>query len=85
MELFIVLVLVAMVVYVFATIQIYMFLQKRNLTKANFLLINFYIFHYVDVYKRVTKEETGKIGSMYYTWLISVNFALACFLIYVLF
>jgi hypothetical protein len=39
----------------------------------------------VETYRHLTKKETGRIGEMFYTWIISVNIALLCFVILVLF
>ncbi len=31
---------------------------------------------YAHRYKKITLEETGKVGSLFYHWLISINVAL---------
>jgi len=49
-------------------------LQKRKV-KINFFLLRLYIPKYVHQYRKVMLEETGKIGSLYYWWLGTINLA----------
>ena len=32
---------------------------------------------YASRYKKITLKETGKVGSLFYHWLIAINIALA--------
>jgi hypothetical protein len=64
--------------YVISTIMIYENLRKRNM-KVNFLLLRFLAPKYAHQYKKVTSKETGKVGSLFYHWIISVNIALVAF------
>ena len=63
-----------------STIAIANFLQKRG-QRINFILINIMIFKYVKDYHKITKEETGKAGFWYYSFIISMNIALVCAII----
>ena len=49
-------------------------LQKRKV-KINFFLLRLFIPKYVHQYKKITLEETGKVGSLYYWCIGSINLA----------
>ena len=49
-------------------------LQKRKF-KINFFLLRLYIPKYVHQYKKMTLEETGKVGALYYWFVGSINLA----------
>jgi hypothetical protein len=49
-------------------------LQKRKV-KINFFLLRLYIPKYVHKYKKITLEETGKVGALYYWFVGSINLA----------
>lgn len=59
-------------IYILATILIISELQRRNI-KINFFLIRLLLFKYVSQYKKITIEESGSPGLLYYLWIISVN------------
>lgn len=50
-------------------------LRKRGV-KINYFLIKLLLPKYVHQYKRITKEERGAVGGIFYGWLISINAAL---------
>ena len=52
-------------------------LSKRGI-KINFFLLRLYIIKYIHQYKKITKQETGEVGPLYYPCLGSVNLALVC-------
>ena len=66
---------IALIWYVVSSIMIYNELKKRNV-KVNFLIIRFMIIPYANKYKEITKNETGKVGSLFYHWIISINVVL---------
>ncbi len=49
-------------------------LQKRKV-KINFFLLRLFIPKYVQQYKKITLEETGKIGRLYNWFVGSINLA----------
>lgn len=49
-------------------------LQKRKV-KINFFLLRLFIPKYVHQYKKITLEETGKVGRLYYWFVGSINLA----------
>ena len=67
--------LIAIVWFVVSTILIYEFLRKRNV-KVSFILLRLLIFSYVSQYKEITIKETGRVGPLFYHWVVSINIAL---------
>ena len=62
-------------IFVILSIMIVHEVNKRGV-KINFFLLRLYIIKYVHQYKQLTKQETGKVGPLYYPTIISVNLAL---------
>lgn len=54
--------------------------SKRGV-KINIPLLRLFIIKYAHQYRQFTMEETGKAGSLFYLWIISINIALVCVLI----
>jgi len=50
-------------------------LMKRK-QKIKFIIIKFMLPVYAHRYKKITLEETGKVGSLFYHYVIAANFAL---------
>jgi hypothetical protein len=50
-------------------------LMKRK-QKINFVFIKVMLPVYAHRYKKITLEETGRVGSLFYHWLIAINSAL---------
>ncbi len=61
--------------YIVASIMIVNELLKRK-QKIQFIFINVMLPVYAHRYKKITMEETGKVGSLFYYWLIAINTAL---------
>ena len=51
--------------------------SKRGV-KISFLWLRLYIIKYIHQYRKLTIEETGKAGPLYYPCIISINLALVC-------
>lgn len=47
-------------------------------TKIDYFLYRLYIIKYVDQYKRITEAENGEPGPWFYSFVVSMNFALLC-------
>ena len=60
---------------VVSSIEITLFLSKRGI-KINYLLIRIYIIKYVNQYRKITKEENGKVGLLFYSYIVSFILAL---------
>ncbi|MBI4720504.1 MAG: hypothetical protein HY770_04665 [Chitinivibrionia bacterium] len=61
-------------------IAVVSFLSSRGV-KINYFLIRILIFRYVNEYHKLTKQERGKPGRWYYSYIISMNTALVCAII----
>jgi hypothetical protein len=68
------------VIFVVLSIMIVNEVSKRGI-KINFFLLRLYIIKYIHQYKKLTLEETGRIGPLYYPCIISVNLALVLALV----
>ena len=66
---------IGIVWYIVSGIMIINELQKRN-HKIYFIIINVMFPVYAHRYRKITLEETGKVGALYYHWLIGINTAL---------
>lgn len=53
------------------------FVAERG-TKINFFLYRLYIIKYVNLYKQITEAEDGQPGPWFYSFTVSMNFALLC-------
>ena len=51
--------------------------------KVNFFLIRLFLPRYISQYRRITREETGKTGPLFFIGITSINLALILFLLYV--
>ena len=69
--------LVFVAVYIIFAIMIVSEVSKRGV-KISFLWLRLYIIKYIHEYKKLSKEETGKVGPLYYPCIISANLALIC-------
>ena len=74
-NLFLVLAIVCVLCGVVSSVLIIAFLSKRG-TKINYLLIKIYIYKYINQYRKITIEETGKVGPLFYSFIISFILAL---------
>jgi len=74
-NLFLVLAIVCVLCGVVSSVLIIAFLSKRG-TKINYLLIRIYIYKYINQYRKITIEETGKVGPLFYSFIISFILAL---------
>ncbi len=74
-ELFMLLGLICGVVNIVLSMIIVSELQKREV-KINFFLIRLLIPKYVHQYKMITLQEQGRVGGLFYGWILSINGAL---------
>ena len=70
-----VLALVFIGLFVILSMMITHEVSKRGI-KINFFLLRLYIIKYVHQYRKLTLEESGRVGPLYYPCIISVNLAL---------
>ncbi|MBN1895023.1 hypothetical protein JW906_11030 [bacterium] len=50
-------------------------LDKRGIP-VNPLLFRLFFFRYLNQYRKVTLQETGRVGGFYYSFIIAMNLAL---------
>jgi hypothetical protein len=68
-------------IFVVSTMMIAAYLRKRG-EKVQFLWIKLMMISYADQYRKITRAETGRVGVLYYVWIISINLALLSFFLY---
>ena len=69
--------LVSVVWGIVSMIVITSFVSARGV-KINYFLYRLYIIKYVNQYKQITESENGEPGPWFYSFVISMNFALLC-------
>jgi len=60
-----------------AAILIAIYLEKKGIMTP-FFLFKFYFFRNQRLYKEITLKENGKIGLLFYQFIIPINIALLC-------
>ena len=73
--LFLILTILMAIWAVVAALLITRELDRRGI-KTPFIWFRFYVLKNLDRYKEVTRKETGKIGILYYHYIIPINAAL---------
>lgn len=76
-DIFLILALVFVGIFIILSIMIIHEVSKRGV-KINFLWLRLYIIKYVHQYSKMTKQETGKVGPLFYPCIVSINAALVC-------
>ena len=56
-------------------IMIVSFLSNRGI-KINYIFLRLYIIKYIHQYRKITIEENGKPGYLFYAFIVSMNYAL---------
>ncbi|MDD3643347.1 MAG: hypothetical protein PHQ19_07800 [Candidatus Krumholzibacteria bacterium] len=46
--------------------------------RINWLLIRLLIFTYMNQYQEITRQENGKTGRWFYSYIVAMNVALVC-------
>ena len=72
---FYILALVSAICGVVFTFRITTYLSKRGV-KINYWLLRLYILKYLRQYRKITIEDTGKPGNLFYGFVISMCLAL---------
>jgi hypothetical protein len=73
--------LVSVGLFVVFSMMIVNQVMKRGV-KINFFLLRLYTIKYIHQYRKMTIEETGKVGPLYYPCLVSINLALLLALVH---
>jgi len=74
-DLFFVLAIMGVIWGVVSSIVIASFLSKRGI-KINLLFFRILVLKYVHQYHSITRQENGKPGPWFYSYIISMNLAL---------
>lgn len=75
-NLFFVLAILSVVWGIVSSIVIASFLSRRGI-KINFLFFRILMLKYIHQYQKITTQENGKSGPWFYSYIISMNLALA--------
>jgi hypothetical protein len=73
--LFVSLAIISVLWGVVSSIVIASFLSRRGI-KINFLFFRVLVLKYVHQYHQITKQENGKPGPWFYSYIVSMNLAL---------
>lgn len=74
-DLFLILTLLSAAWGAVSSLMIASYLSKRG-TKINFLFFRVLVLKYIYEYHKITKQENGKPGPWFYSYIISMNLAL---------
>ena len=72
---FIFLGILSVIIFIVTTIMIYSYLKDKG-EKVSFLWLRLFMISYANKCKKITMDETGKTGYLFYVWIISINIAL---------
>lgn len=72
-----ILAVVFLVLFVVFAMAIVHEVSKRGV-KISFLWLRLYIIKYIHQYRQLTRQETGKVGPLFYPCILSINLALVC-------
>jgi hypothetical protein len=61
--------------FVVASLLIYENLRRRG-EKVSFIWLRAMLPFYVSRYRKLTRQESGKVGNLFYHWVVSINLAL---------
>jgi len=76
--------LFSIVFFVVSSMMMAQWLSKQGVP-INYLFIRFMIPVYAFRFRRLSQQKTGRTGWLFYIWILSINLALICFLLYLLF
>ncbi len=66
----------ALVSFIFGIVfMITSFLSKRGI-KINYIFLRIYIIKYIHQYRKITVEENGKPGNLFYPYIVSMSLTL---------
>ncbi len=66
--------------HVVATLLIYSNLRRRD-QRVSFIWLRLMSPWYASQYKKITRKETGRVGPLFYHWIVSINLALVLALV----
>ena len=72
--------LVAAVWGIVTTIIITNYLSRKGVG-INFIFLRLFMLKFISQYKEMTLQETGKVGPLFYSYIISMNLALVAVIV----
>ena len=72
---FFILAIISAICSIVISVMIASFLSKHGI-KINYVLLRLYILKYIRQYRKLTVEENGKPGNLFYAFIVSINLAL---------
>jgi hypothetical protein len=72
---FFILAIISVIIGVVASVMIAVFLTQRG-TKINYLFFRLFVFKYIEQYRRITINENGRPGTLFYSYVVSMILAL---------
>ncbi len=73
--------ILAVLIYITPMFMIHEYLRKYNEKIPNIFIFGLKITGYLKQYRKVSKIKTGRIGSLYYLWFISLGLSLILILL----
>ena len=83
MFIFLYLIIFFAVIYVVSSMMMVSKLKEWGI-KIEYLWLRLKIISYANQYKEITRKEAGKTGILYYLWLIAINCALICLILFLI-
>ncbi len=79
--------IVVMVCLAWAITSMVLIISKveKSGTRINFFLIKLFIFKYISQYNELTMKEKGKVGPLFYNFIVPMWLAFAGVLIWIIF
>lgn len=69
---------------VVAAVKIAVYMSRKG-HKVSFLWLRLMILKYLHEYARVTREENGRVGPLFYHYVVPLNLALVLVILFVIF
>lgn len=61
--------------HVITTLLIFEYLRRHG-QQVSLIWLRLMALRYASQYRDISKQETGKVGSLFYHWVVSINLAL---------
>jgi len=72
---FFILAIISVICGIVFSLMITSFLSRHGI-KINYVFLRLYLLKYIHQYRKITVEENGKPGNLFYAFIVSMNLAL---------
>ena len=72
---FFILAIISIICGIIFSLMITSFLSKHGI-KINYVFLKLFLLKYIHQYRKLTVEENGKPGNLFYAFIVSMNLAL---------